>query len=139
MSYLDVGKEYEDRLIAGIKADPEEGCIFPCFAESCTDEILQARVNKRIEEAYANKDINPHMLISIFAQYLYDQYHVLPEDLEFICQGMFTGIVALIENSAAQAAEYLSSGACFIDSNVKQRGDDKPTVIPVDFGSHNSD
>lgn len=121
MSYLDKGREIEDRLIARMEEDPEEGCIFPCFAESCTNELLQNRVDDRIAEAYANPKMFPHLLLSIFAEYLYEEYDVVPEDCEFICQAMIVGIANIVEDALYNALTRITSGKAFIDSQVKPK------------------
>lgn len=113
MSYIDVGKEYEEKLLAAIKEDPEEGCIFPCFAESCTNDILQMRVNKRLEEVFDNPELNLPTVISIFGQYLFDTYQMNPEDIEFMCQVVIQGMFHEIEEAAATAAKLVDSGDVF--------------------------
>lgn len=134
MSYVDVGRDYEKRLLKEIEDDPEEGCIFPCFAESCTDEILQMRVSNRLEEALNDPDLNLPVIISIFGQYLYDTYKVGPEDIEFMCQVVVQGMFREIGSAAAAAAKLVESGDV-LASMVKGR---KRRNI-IDFPTPNKD
>ena len=138
MSYVDVGKEYETRYLKQIRDDPENGCIFPCFSESCYNDILQERVNKRVEEAYSTEDINIVTLMSIFGQYLYDQYHVSPEDIEFMCTAAFIGHNNAVEAAAAALTKYLFQTGDFLkgESAGKQKGVSQNKTINIDFSKN---
>lgn len=137
MSYLDVGAAYEKKYLQAIKDDPEEGCIFPCFQESSTNEILQERIGKRVDESLDNPDNFAGFItsLSIFGQYLADTYNVLPEDIEFMCQVTTTGIMETAAILAERVSEYYESGRAMIDGLI--RPPKKNNVITPDFGNGN--
>lgn len=106
MSYIDIGKDYEDKYLDKlIDPDPSHEFVLPCFEESCEDVFLQKRVSNRINEVYDKPEMNFYVLSCIFAQYLYDQYSVLPEDLEFMCSALLQGTLDEIGRAAKKVME----------------------------------
>lgn len=149
MSYLDKGKEYEEKYLQGIKDDPEEGCIFPCFSESCYDELLQERVSRRVDEAFEiserilsgdddeeGGDLGVIGLVSVFGQYLADTYGVEPADVEYMCHLVFDGLTNAVVDAAGHAIDMIT-GEAEAPYRVEPKKPGLSKVIKMDFGNRN--
>lgn len=107
MPYTDCGKDYEEKYHKYLRGDDPE-YVLPCFSESCTDELLQARVEARISDALENTGMHFGERISIFGQYLADMYHVVPEDIEYMCQLVISEVFRLTGPLAQEIAVCLT-------------------------------
>lgn len=120
MPYTDCGKDYEEKYHKCLAGDDSE-YVLPCFNESCTDELLQARVEARISDALENTDIHFVERISIFGQYLADVYYVIPEDIEYMCQLVITEMFNLTEYIAQETWAYSTDPYRAIREKIKPK------------------
>lgn len=81
----------------------EEGA----FKDTCTDEILIARVGKAVESIYNNPDANIISATMTFIQYLYEVHKLPPEDCELLGDIILTGMNTQMKNAATTICECL--------------------------------
>lgn len=101
----------------------EEGA----FKDTCTDEILIARVGKAVESIYNNPDANIISATMTFIQYLYEVHKLPPEDCELLGDIIITGMNAQIKNTATTICETLVGSGI----DISDLCNDEPTE-PVD-------
>ena len=81
----------------------EEGA----FKDTCTDEILIARVGKAVESIYNNPDANIISATMTFIQYLHEVHKLPPEDCELLGDIIVTGMSIHMKNTATAICECL--------------------------------
>lgn len=82
MSYITWRKENEDKFLATIN----DGAAPPCLKESSsnplTDEVITPLVDEMLKKEYLNGVTFP----ILFAEYLFETYHISPVDCEILSQ-----------------------------------------------------
>lgn len=120
MSYISWRKDNEDRILSIVNDGAIE--ILPAWKESSTNKLSDVLVGPIVDDMLKKDLMIPITFATVFAEYLFEQYHVSPVDIEIFTQMIIKSEMKHIENLATRCGEKIEQ--MLIDGNNKSNDED---------------
>lgn len=102
MSYLSWRKEHEEKYIKMFENDMIDQ--IPAFRTTSRNPITDKIIEPVVEQLVYEHDMDPITFSTVFAQYLYETYNILPIDVELFTQFIITSTMKSLTEVAADSA-----------------------------------
>lgn len=99
MSYISWRKENEDKFLEKIN----DGEVILCLEESSKSKLTDELITPVVDEMLGKKYLNAISFPVLFAEYLFETYHISPADAEILCQCGMRAALQTCSESAYKA------------------------------------
>lgn len=117
MSYISWRKENEDRYLSLIN----DGDVVPCLQESAMNDMTNKIITPIVDDMLSKKYLNAVSFPVLFAEYLFETYHISPADAEILCQCGMRAALQTCSESAYKAGAMVGE----ILRQVKEQEDER--------------
>lgn len=84
-----------------------DGDVLPCYMDSSSSDAVDNIVQGTLELIKKATPMNYVIFLSVFSEYLYEQYKVSPVDLEILFQYVFHDVNERITRTAEMTSELI--------------------------------